>query len=419
MCILILLLPSCDEGGDGDCSVNYQNHTLYDIMQEYYLWYQEIDSGLDVSGFDSPEQLLDFLRYDQYDRFSYITDAAEFDSLYNEGQYLGYGFSYLKLDAEGRVWVRFIYDDSPAGRAGLQRGDEILSIDGRLVSDIIDADEWSGIFGPDEEGYPLELIVRKADDSTTTLNLQKAVVNVNTVLYHSVIDQGADRFGYLVFKSFLHTSDAELEQVFGEFKLAAVNKVIIDLRYNGGGSVSVARNLGSYLHGDFSAGDIFTRLEYNDKNPLASYSYQFIEMMDALQPEQVLVIATAETCSASEMVINGLEPFVDVRVIGGTTCGKPVGMNEFEFCGKAFLPVTFAASNHTGNGEYFDGLPADCPASDDLSVDFGQIEDPMLAEALFLSQNNQCLTQAATRPEVEVRQPEFSPGSLRAIIGAI
>ena len=183
---LLVWLPSCDEDGEAvpflaSCDTADQNRFVHEVMLDKYLWYEELDTDINYDDFDSPQQLLDFLRFDEKDRFSYIADAAEFNSLFSAGQYLGYGFSYL-VEANDTVWIRFVYNDSPAGRAGLVRGDEILSINGESVEQIIQANDWANVFGPAEQGVPLELLVRKADTSVTTLDLFKDTVNINTVL---------------------------------------------------------------------------------------------------------------------------------------------------------------------------------------------------------------------------------------------
>ncbi len=421
--LLTLLLPSCEEGGDdlpflASCDLEDQNRFVHDVLLDRYLWYQEVEPVISYADFDSPQQLLDFLKYDEKDRFSYITNASEFQNLFNAGQYLGYGFSYL-TQADDTVWVRFVYTDSPAGRAGLERGDEILAINGQTVADIISANAWSDIFGPAQQNYPLDLEIRKPGSSATVLNLFKTTVNINTVLHASVRPQGINQVGYLVFKSFLGTSNAELESVFSQFKAASVNRLILDLRYNSGGSVSVARNLASYIYQDETY-PVFVSLEHNDKNPFYDTSYSLIAQFHSLDLDQVIILTTGETCSASEMLINGLDPFLDVKTVGSTTCGKPVGMNTFYFCDNALLPVTFAGFNSLGEGDYFDGLPADCAAGDDIDFAFGDENEPMLKEALFVNANDECqVIRKPTLKSISENRAAFQSDSLQGLIGAI
>ena len=413
--LLIGLLSGC-HSSNNECSIPLQNRFVHEVLQDLYLWYREIVPDIDYSRFTSPEQTLDFLIDHEQDRFSSITRADVFDSLYNEGQYLGFGLSY-SIENDGTVWVRFIYHDSAAGRAGLQRGDRILSINGQTVEQISAAFGWSEVFGPAEEGHAVDLLLQKQDGSMVTVNLLKSLVDINTVLHRSIIESESGAIGYLLFNSFLNTSNAELAEVFAEFKAAGVDRLILDLRYNGGGSVAVATQLASYLYQPASSTTLFGRLQYNDKHSSSNRDYYFKTLFDGLALDELVVISTASTCSASEMIINGLRPFIKVSTVGSTSCGKPVGMNPFEFCDKVLLPVTFAVFNAANEGDYFDGIAADCAATDDLQHAFGSLQEPMLAEALYVSRNNSCSAKAAqgSRPASQTSDPI---DTIQAIIGA-
>jgi carboxyl-terminal processing protease len=431
--ISCVLLLSCGGGTDdslgdaslgnqqndqNDCEIPQQNQYVHEILKQYYLWYQQVPSYIDYAAFNSPAETLDFLRYESPgpDRFSYITSESSYRSLMDSGQYFGYGFSF-ETDVSGQVWVRFVYDDAPAGKAGMQRSDEIISINGETLTTITSNPNWTDILGPNQEGYPVDMVLRKANGSTSAIHMLKTTVNINTVLHSSVIDTGAVKTGYLVFKSFLETSSSELATVFANFKTAGVNRVILDLRYNGGGRVSVANTLASYLNKINNNTSVFGRLTFNDKNQNENYSYLLEQLNNALTLDQLIVITTGSTCSASEMVINGLSPYISVKTVGSTTCGKPVGMNPFFFCGNAMLPITFEVQNKNGYGGYYDGIAADCPAEDNVKFDFGDATDPMLAQALYLAENGSCMTTALRAPSSKAMQPRSS-GNLRDIIGA-
>ncbi len=414
--LLSFIQLSCSDGSSTDNSTIYQqNKFVHELLQDRYLWYREVEADIDYADFESPEETLDFLMYHELDRFSYITDASKFESLFGEGQYLGYGLSYF-IESDGSVRLKFVFNDSPSGRAGLQRGDKLLSINGQLVEQI-SVLEWQDVFGPAEEGYPIDLLVQKKNGSTVDIHMSKAVVNINTVLSYSVFDSASDTVGYLAFKSFLSTSNQELLEVFSLFSAEGVNKVILDLRYNGGGSVSVAQNLASYLIPTTSSTDLFASLEQNDKHQALNYSYYFKSMINELDLDQVVVITTGTTASASEMVINGLKPFVDVKTVGSKTFGKPVGMNPVEFDDKVILPITFAAFNQQGEGGYFDGLPVFCEAEDDVDYDFGNTLGPMLSEAIYVLANDECSDQQKLKNKMNDMSLESSY-SLQAIIGA-
>ena len=106
---------------------------------------------------------------------------------------------------------------------------------------------------------------------------------------------------------------------------------------------------------------------------------------------EVIVLTTQNSCSASEMVINSLKPYINVTVIGSTTCGKPIGMRAQNFCGNKLVAINFQAFNSEGNGDYFDGISAKCAASDEPYLEFGSINEPMLKAALDYDNQAVCV----------------------------
>ncbi len=409
--VTVLLLSACGDSGGGEsdddnfsqrceqaiaesgCSIAVQNQCVHSILQEYYLWNDQIPDEIDYDSFASPQETLDFLRYldPGPDIFSYLTPQSSFEELTFEGQYIGLGFSSV-TDVDGRLWIRYIYTDSPAGRAGLARGDEIISIDGQLLTDITSQPDWQDIFGPAVAGYDLDMVVGKNGGGNISLTLTKSTVFINSVLHQSVIDNSGTPTGYLVYNRFLRTSLAELDTAFEQFSNAGVTRLVLDLRYNTGGNIAVANTLASYLSQAVLTDSVFGRLVFNEDNQRENRNYLIEDIANQLALDQLTIITTGETASASEMIVNGLDPFIPVNTIGSATFGKPVGQNPFYFCDNALLPITFRIENSIGVGDYFDGLDADCAASDDVSFAFGRLDEPMLEEALFFERNNSCQT---------------------------
>jgi carboxyl-terminal processing protease len=389
-------LVSCGggSGGSSSCSVNTENTQVHEAMLARYYWYQEIPQTINFNDFDSAAETLDFLRFDEFDHFSYITEQASFDNLFGNGQFVGYGFGFVTED-DGQVFTRFVYDNSPAGRGGLLRGDEILKINDEPVADIIAASAWGEVFGPAEIGIPLELEIRRASGEIEVLNLNKDVVSINTVLFSDIIEQDSIKIGYLVFNSFLSTSLAELETVFQQFSQASVDRLVLDLRYNGGGRVDVGRELASYI-ADTDASR-YVQLRHNDKNQTRDFTYFFKNQTHGLNLDEVTVITSGSTCSASEQVISGLSPFIDVKTVGTTTCGKPVGMNPENFCGLSLLAVNFASFNANDDGEYFDGIAASCVVDESDFLPFGDEQEPLLKTALDFTTDATCPVQKKAR----------------------
>jgi len=418
---LLVLLASCSDGGDngaslsGSCDVTQRNQFVHNEMLDRYYWYQQVPEQVDYDRFTSPQQILDYLRYERYDRFSYITSQSEYENLFNDGTYIGYGFSY-RIESANSVRVRFVYQQSAAGMAGILRGDEILELNGQAVANIIAANSWDSIFGAPRIGVPLTIKLRRNPGLVETLILDKSKVTINTVLHSEVIDSDPYQIGYLVFNSFLRTSVAELDAVFRQFKLLGVNQLILDLRYNGGGSVEVARSLASYIRSTTVPNrDLFVELRFNDKYSSENLNYYLRPEPNTLALDELTVITTEMTCSASELIVAALKPYLNrVTTIGGTSCGKPVGMIPVNFCEQTLLAVNFASFNVDGEGDYFSGIAAQCAVGDDTRKAFGDLSEPMLQAARHYIDNQLCQSPVARRS-----YPVTGLSGLQAIAGAI
>ncbi len=411
-----LLLSACDDGGgdhvSSDCSIAGQNRFVHRRMLDRYYWYQRVADSIDYDRFASPRETLEFLRYGALDRFSYIASQSAFENLFGNGSFVGFGFGYV-IETGDNARVRFVYSSSPAANAGMERGDGILEVNGQSVADIIAANDWSGAFGPARIGVPLSIRLRRKSGKVETLQMEKDRVFINTVLHDEVIDSGPNKIGYLVFNSFLGTSPAELDPVFAGFRQSGVNQLILDLRYNGGGDIGVARDLASYIR--TAGNDLFLELRYNDKYQADNFRYYFKPLSNSLGLDQLTVITSAATCSASEQLISALQPYFSrVTTIGTSTCGKPVGMKPENFCDLTLVAINFAAFNAAGQGEYFSGIPADCAADDDVGQAFGDPAEPMLQAARYFIDNQACQVAPRSRGQA----PDELRG-LQLVVGAV
>lgn len=400
-----------------DCSLKSQNGYVLEVMRHSYLWNKEVPL-VDPAEYESPAAILADLRYEEVDRWSRVADKVQSDALFEEGKFIGFGFSYQR-DDEGRVRVSFVNEDSPASRAGLRRGDEILLINFLSIAEIDAGKLWGDMFGPTELGIPLDLQVLDATGEASEVTLVKDWVAMVTVPTVEVIEQGGRSVGYVLFTSFVEPSIDELDQAFRVLKDAGVQELVVDLRYNGGGRLSVARHLASLIAGDAGkARDVVYRVEYNDDLIDANESYDFERLNNALHLDRVHFLTTWRTLSASELVINAVRPYVDTRVIGGTTGGKPVGMRSFEFCDKILFPITFRLVNAAGVTDYFEGLEADCPASDDLLHELGDPKEGSLAAALTLIDTGACDVAGSAGAALPGPESEFfRHDPFRAVVG--
>jgi len=380
--------------GPTDCSLEGQKEFVYRVMKDVYYWYDKVPDNVDLGKFSSLEELLDYLKYSKLDKWSWVAKRPPYDYL-EEGKYIGVGLK-LKYDREGNVRVALVYKDSPAERAGLERGDTILEINGKTIEEIEKNNLWSEIWGENEEGVEVSLKVRKLSGEIKDVKMVKGVVTVQPVYLTRVFDLGDKRVGYLVFLNFISPAYEPLKDAFREFKEAGVDELILDLRYNSGGYVNIADELASLISG-LPKDKLFVSIVHNDKYSEYNWAYYFVEYEESLSLPRVIVLTTSTTCSASESVINGLKPYIDVVTIGTTTCGKPVGMYIYSFCDKVMEPITFEVVNVNGEGGYFDGIPPKCVAYDDLDSKLGDENEGMLKAALSYLEDGTCLSSQKGR----------------------
>jgi len=365
-----------------DCSVGGQTGFVRGILQEYYLWNDQLPDP-DPESFPSPEAYLDAVRFRPLDTsFSYITSKAAQDAFYSDSSFIGFGFSSSQTGA-AEVRITQVFPDSPASEAGLARGDRILEVDGRPIGEVIAAGGLSAALGPGEVGLTSELLFVNPLGRERRELLVKRIVRIPTVSQVEIYEIGRRRVGYVHFRNFVRPSYGALDLAFQELSKADVNDLVLDLRYNGGGLIDVAEHLAGLVGGISATGRVFTELRHNDRNSFRNRFYRFPEPPSwALELSRVAIITSPASASASELLVMGLRPFIPMVLVGGTTFGKPVGQYSFEFCEKVLVPVSFRYVNALGEGDFFGGIDPDCPAPDDLEHPLGNPGEGSLGEAL-------------------------------------
>lgn len=372
------------------CSVEAQKDWILSTMREVYLWNDLIPAEVDLSAYETPEDVVVGLRQG-VDRWSRATDKAQSDALTMKGKYVGTGLS-LARDEQNRLRVAFAHADSPAGRAGLVRGDVIWAVGGKTVAQR-DADkDWSGAWGESEPGSSVTIEVHAGDlsaDEVNSTNLRTVElvtdwVQIVTVPHHDVLDVGGHKVGYLLFWTFVAIAYDELDAAFADFAAAGVDTVVVDLRYNGGGLVAVASYLIDLLAAAEHHGEVAYRVEFNAGLAGENSVERLERQPHSLPLDRVFFLTTKKTLSASELVINAVAPWVDTFLVGARTGGKPVGSRYFEFCDKILQAITFRFTSAAGVTDYFDGLPVVCERGDDLDHALGDPAEAMLAGALDL-----------------------------------
>lgn len=210
-----------------------------------------------------------------------------------------------------------------------------------------------------------------------------------------------------MYNGFYGEYDTQLNEVFGDFKAQGVTDFILDLRYNGGGSVQSAEYLASMITGQFT-GQLLLKQKWNAKlekyivndnpNSLIDNFTDKIENtpINSLRLNKIYVLTTKSTASASELVINCLKPYITVVQIGETTTGKNVGSvtlyDAIDFSKEkrsknhtyAMQPIVLKTVNKNGFGEYEKGINPDINLSEDFSNmgTLGDANEPYLKTAL-------------------------------------
>jgi carboxyl-terminal processing protease len=406
-----------------DCSVAGQNQFVRTTLRDIYYWYKELPDP-DAASFASPEAYLEAVRYKTLDHtYSFITDRASNDAFFSDSQFIGFGFGTTLLAPDD--WrVTEVYPGSPAAEAGMERGAHLLVVNGRPLASLVSTGDINTIFGPSTVGTVGTVQFRDVGGTVHDVQMTKRLVNIPTAYLTRTFASGGRVVGYFTLRNFVTPANAALTQAFTELEAAGANELVLDLRYNGGGLVSVAQQLAGLIGGTRTQGKLFVQFVHNDKNTSKNSSLSLTAPAHSLGLERLVVITTRSSASASELMINGLRPFLTVTVVGDRTYGKPVGQYGYNFCDKVLYPVAFSTQNARGEGNYFDGIPADCGAADDLEHQLGDSAEASLGEALRYLRTGSCnpaasalaRAQAARQPPVE-RQPRFANG-WQALIGA-
>jgi C-terminal processing protease CtpA/Prc len=379
--VLILLvlaaIASCNK--DTNDSTAAVNHELYQLMEDVYLWYDHLPSQINPSAYSSPYTLMDALRYPVYDKWSTVLTKKEFSDYFEEGKMIGHGFL-LGLDEDENIRVAFVYRSSQAYNLGVHRG-WILS---RVNNITANASNVFALLGEQKAGIRNSIEFINAAGIPVTLDLTKEEIDITPVLYEDVINQGNLKIGYLVFQDFIDAAEDELDEAFSLFFAAGIDEMVVDLRYNGGGSVDVAAYLAGWLIGKNYGDDALVNFRHNSKHTSWDTTLNIPSRAEGLDLERFFFIGTSATASASELIINGLKPYVETMLAGQTTHGKPVGMYAFplEPYNYVILPVTFRYTNANNEGDFYNGLMPSIEATDDLTRDFGDPEEGCLKAVL-------------------------------------
>lgn len=394
---------------------------IYRGMEEFYLYEADVpvlqdgffDNDTDkqdyLASFDSPENLF----YDMVissDRFSFITDDynALNDSFDGKSGATGMEFGIGRITDTNRLFgfIQYILPQSSAEEAGLTRGTLFTQIDGTELTnnnyqELLSRKNFTiNIAGINKDGF--------LEETDETVALKDEPYTSNPILINKVIEIEDTKIGYLMYNSFIRAFDDELNAVFGEFKSENIEHLILDLRYNGGGAVMSAVDMASMITGQFE-GEVFMKEQWNDRyqtyyetyDPEVIYNYFDAEIrtgeaINSLKLSEVYILSGYQTASASELIINGLKPYINVIQIGEQTTGKFQGsitvydapqFNEDDANPDhtyALQPLVFTSANANGDTGYVEGLHPTIELNEDIAMmgELGDLEEPLLKRAI-------------------------------------
>ena len=373
------------------------NDVAFQKTQDYYLWNTQLPAMLNTSSYTDPIGVMTAIRqYSIEPGFATPVDKWSFAMKKTEwNQYSG-GMSSVSSStsaagdfgitvffrAEGDLRVRLTEPNSPGGILGIKRGWRITKING---STNITTSNSQYIIDNIYKAVSAEVTFTKPDGTSVDVNLQAAHYADKPVYLDTVYNSANGNIGYLVYNSFLGNIDqtaAEYARVFNKFSSAGITNLIVDLRYNGGGYVNLQEQLANYLITSQAQGSIMMKQIYNSTHSNENSTVLF-NKSGSLQLTKIYFIVSRGTASASELLINNLKPYMDVRLIGNSnTHGKPVGFFPIEDGEWYVFPVSFKTVNKNGEGNYYAGFTPNAIVADGLDKDWGDINENSLASAL-------------------------------------
>ncbi len=397
---------STDDSNKVPREIEIQNF-VWNGLNLYYLWQEDVPNLANdrfanqeqlnnfLKGYPNPTDLFNSLLYQQgtIDRFSVIySDYTALEQILtgtSKNNGVDYGL-FRKSSGSDEVigWVRYILPNSDASNKGIQRGDLFYAVNGTPLT----VNNYQSLLS--NESYTLNLADYDEGNYTPngqSVSLIKGIYEENPVYYKNVYEVESHKIGYLVYNGFYAKYDDEMNNAFSYFQAEGVTDLVLDLRYNSGGSVASATRLASMITGQFT-GQIFAKQQWNTKVTQsfveAGREEEFINRftdklasgnnISHLNLNRIYILTTSSTASASELVINGLEPHINVIQIGGKTTGKNVGSvtlydspsygqnNKNPRHKYAMQPLTLKIVNSTGFGDYQSGLIPDISASENF-----------------------------------------------------
>ena len=386
----------------GTCSLESRQTWVAQQLNEWYLFPETLPASLSPAPYTTVQGYIDALtataRAQNKDRyFTYITSIAEENAYYSSGSNAGFGFRLTLDSATRRLFIAEAFEGTPALTAGMDRGTEILAIGSstttlRTVSDILASEGTAGLNNA-LDGTTRAFRFRPIGGAEQTATMTKADYTLTPVSARygaKVIDDGGKKVGYINLRTFISTAESPLRTAFADFRTQGITEVIIDLRYNGGGLVSIATLMNNLLARDKTTSQVANYTTFRATKAANNETAFFNPQPESIAPTRIAFIGTSGSASASELVMNTFIPYLGNRsaLVGTNTYGKPVGQIAIDrsACDDRLRVVAFATENSARQGAYYTGLAgfmgATCQASDDITRPLGDPNEASVKAAL-------------------------------------
>lgn len=370
----------------------------YDLMTDIYYWYKEVPKGIDPKPIKSLEAYFDTLMA-PVDRWSWMMTGKEYISS-ETGVMESYGVSLgqpIDHYNDYSVRVRYVFPNSPLAEHNVKRGDELTHLNNIPVMSLIEA----GTFNSAISNRSNQFTFKNTKGEVTTFNATAREIQTRSSLMAEVYGKNdfpllPYNIGYFNYLSFKAGMLDDIDNAMALFKSANIKELILDLRYNGGGDGRATSLLANYIAPASAEGKLLAKREHNDRyrsNDNEPSTQTIIKRLTgSLNLERLFIFTTKGSASASEVILNGLKPLMNVVQIGSKTYGKPNGMyvlpypeGDYDNPLYVFLPICFFTVNSIGYGHYVDGIVPDHIRPDDLYHNFGKEDDWVNAVVTFIT----------------------------------
>jgi C-terminal processing protease CtpA/Prc len=386
-------------------------------------------------------------------KISFVNEKSAV-GLDGEGNDFGFGgLSAVGTSTDFKIYIRYASPSSPLAKNGIARGDYIDEINGRKVGTNFNAEvDYINSTLYSTTSTALSIGGKKKNGQSYSVNLTRTKYTSNPVLKDTVLTTANVKVGYLAYARFSTTenSEAVLNAAFAKFSVQNVENLVIDLRYNGGGYVSTARQLINLiapvsLNGSLMFSETYNSMMQNgqatilknqpvrDQNnkiiyqngkmvTYADYSYakstnsfNFSKLGNLNNVKKVVFIVGGGTASSSELVINCLKPHIDVKIVGAQSYGKPVGFFPIRIDKYDVYYSMFSTTNSLGQGDYFAGFTPNSLKPDDITRDFGDSAEIRTAAALSYIANGNFPASTTSSLKVDNVSTPVSATTIRDI----